>query len=429
MDAQDYIDRRLVHEIHTSERRSFRGCKRRWNWIFQESYYPRTTAKPLEFGVAYHEAMEVFYNPEMWNWDRDVVANLAIKAFVDKCAKQKAKALEESNQHSLDDEVEKDYNERVELGIGMLKYYFTKVAPKEDRGWKPVKVEVEFIVTIPHPETKEVMWCKCDTCWQKWFKHLESEASASSFKAAAERAPGDFSTSTMRSIGPLFKPHDWQGLPVCYAGRLDVLAQDEHGDLWVIDWKTARAISQQYQFLYLDDQVGSYPWALRRLGLNVRGFIYHAQRKGFPVSPKENKQRRLGCLFSVNKMQDVDYDTYLETVMEHDREAYEQGLYDGMLTFLKEEGITYFARHQIHKSDEELEEIEKNIGLEALDMIDPGLRIYPSPGRFGCDFCAFQTPCMEQNAQGDYQYALDTMFERRQHYYIREPSTETKGGE
>lgn len=412
MDIQWHIDQRLVHEIHTSERRSFRGCRRRWDWIFRQNYYPKTTAKPLEFGVAYHKAMEVFYLPETWTWDSNVRANLAIKAFVDKCEEQKKKYLAWNDRQLLDDDVEEDYRGRVQLGRGMLKYYFNEVSPREDVGWTPIRVEVEFMVIIPHPETKGVIWCKCQQCFDRFCKWIAK---------GAPNGPWPLGVSS----------DNFQGLPVVYAGRIDMLAQDKNDDLWIFDWKTARTIPEEYEFLFLDDQVGSYPWALRvGLNLNVAGFIYHAQRKGFPQEPKENKQRRLGCLFSVNKTQEVDYATYLKCIQEKDPEAYRAGYYDDMLRFLREEGITYFARHQIHKSELELEEIERNIGLEALDMTQSDLRIYPSPGRFSCNFCAFQQPCIERNGQGDYQYALDTLFERREHYYVRrEPSTETKGGE
>lgn len=210
-----------------------------------------------------------------------------------------------------------------------------------------------------------------------------------------------------------------------------MLAEDEDGHYWIFDWKTARTISINDEFLYLDDQVGSYVWALRRLGLNIRGFVYHEQRKGFPQPPHENVNRRKGCLFSVAKNQDVDYETYLKHITEFDPVALGQGCYDEFLAYLKEEGsVVYFMRHQINKSDEEIASIQLGIGQEALDMIDPALRIYPSPGRFGCTFCAFRQPCLEKNAGGDYQYALDTMFEQREHYYVRnEPSTESKGGE
>jgi hypothetical protein len=419
VDVQDYIDARLVHEIHTSERKSFRGCRRRWNWIFRENYYPFMTAKPLEFGTAFHKGMEVYYDPKTWSWEPHIKAALATNAFVEKCEKQKKAALEFQDRAYLDDEVETDYQERLELGKGMLRYYFNEVAPREDVNWTPVAVEIEFIVPIPHPDTKETIWCTCDVCFEKWMKSPIGQR---------ERAAYDYLTDEE------YKRKDgyfWQGLPVCYAGRLDMLARDPDNDLWIFDWKTARSIPDKYQFLYLDDQVGSYPWALRKaLGLKVRGFVYHAQRKGYPQPPKRNKTRRLGCIYSVNRNQEVDYESYLKTVQEEDKEAYEAGHYDDFLDFLKEEGIVYYARHEIHKSDDELDEIERNIGLEALDMIDEAIRIYPSPGRFGCDFCAFQTPCMEMNAKGDYTYALDTLFERREHYYIRnEPSTESKGAE
>lgn len=411
MNVQDYIDKRLVHEIHTSERRSFRGCRRRWDWIFRQNFYPRKTAPYFEFGVAYHQAMEVYYSPDTWNWPRDTVAKMAEAAFIAKCKAQKAKYLEAEGTSYLPDDVEEDYKERMILGRGMLKYYFEKIAPKEDIGWKPIRVEVEFIVDIPHPETGETIWCKCPVCFDKWCKWI------------AKGAPGGPWPDNVSS-------DQFVGLPVVYAGRLDVLAQDEHGTLWIIDWKTARTITDNYQFLYLDDQVGSYPWALNRLGLKVGGFIYHQQRKGYPQEPKRNKSQRLGCWYSVNKNQDVDYATYLATIQEHDHDAWKAGYYDEMLRYLQEEGIIYFSRHQIHKTDAELDEIGRNIGLEALDMVDPDIRIYPSSGRFSCDSCAFQTPCIEKNSRSDYEYALDTMFEKREHYYIRaEPSTESKGAE
>lgn len=407
MEVQEYVDLKLVHEIHTSERRSFRACRRRWDWLFRQSYYPLTTAKPLEFGSAYHAAMEVYYEPSTWQMDREIVEALAIKTFVDYCEKNRANALKVRDQIDLEPEIQQDYNERVALGRGMLSYYFKDVAPYEDRGWKPKKVEISFMLPIPNPETGEqIIWCKCALCYQKALKAFQSDHNP-------------------------FPSSAFEGLPVVYAGRLDMLAEDDDGNYWIFDWKTCRNVSVDDEFLYLDDQIGSYVWALRQLGFNVRGFVYHEQRKGFPQPPKQNANRRLGCLFSVAKNQDVDYDTYLKHITEFDPVALGEGRYDTFLEYLKEDGsVVYFKRHQIHKSQEEIASIQYNIGLEALDMIDEHIRLYPSAGRFGCGFCAFRQPCMEKNSQGDYQYALDTMFEKKQHYYIRnEPSTESKGGE
>lgn len=419
MDVDELVNLKLCHEIHTSERRSFRGCRRRWDWISRERYYPLVTAKPLEFGVAYHKGMEVYYDPNTWLWDRDIIAAQSVLAFNKVCEEQKEAALKARDQLYLDADVEEDYNERVELGVGMLKYYHEKVAPVLDKGWKPVKVEIAFRVLIPNPETGEkVILCKCDECWEKYYKYVDNvlEKGSKGWIPLNEQ-PGE-------------REFHWNGLPVVYAGRLDMLAEDENGNYWIFDWKTAANISDKTDFLYLDDQIGSYVWALRKIGLNIRGFVYHEQCKGFPQPPKQNKARRLGCLFSVAKNQDVDYETYLATIQAEDAEAYADGSYDAMLAYLLAEGITFYARHQVPKSATEIKSIEYNIGLEALDMLDTNLRIYPSAGRFGCNYCAFKEPCMEKNAGGDYQYALDTLFERREHYYVRqEPSTESKGGE
>jgi hypothetical protein len=378
--------------------------------------------------------MEVLYEPSTWTWDREVVANLAVSKFVVTCEEQKLAALRAGNQMLLDEEVELDYNERVELGRGMIMFYAKEIHLKEDIGWTPLKVEIPFMVPIPNPETSEpVIWCKCDTCRNRWDTFIISTSEAKATIASTEARRTGIGTT----LQPVYSASqlagwgaDWQGLPVVYAGRIDMLAEDKNRNYWIVDWKTCTSLTSNVEFLYLDDQVGSYVWALTKLGLPVKGFVYVEIKKGFPAPPKENKQRRLGCKFSVSKAQNIDYKTYLSTIMDQDFEAFEEGHYNEFLEWLRNEGPDYHRRYQIAKSYNDLKSIEYNIGLEALDMIDPKIRIYPSAGRFGCNFCAFRQPCMEKNDGSDFQYALDTMFERREHYYVRkEASTESKGGE
>lgn len=412
--VDEMIELKLVHEIHTSERHSFRGCRRRWDWLFRQNYYPKITAKYFEFGTAFHAGMEKYYDPKTWNMDRQVIGDLAILEFVHVCEEQKKDMLK-NDQVTLDYDIEQDYKERVELGKGMLNYFFKTVAPREDHGWKPVKVEIAFMLPIPNPETGEaVMYCRCQTCWERYLKYRQDQ--------------GEVSIGQWANVDEA-REH-WQGLPIVYAGRIDMIIQDEFGHYWIVDWKTAAAIRGDDEFLYLDDQIGSYVWALRRFGLDVKGFIYHIQRKAFPEAPTRNATRRLGAIYSVNKNQATNYDEYLKCVMANDREAYDKGCYDEFLEFLKNEGTVFYSRHQINKTAHEVDEIERNIGLEALDMLDPGLRIYPSSGRFSCGGCAFRQPCLGKNAGEDYQYSLNTLFEQREHYYLRKrPSTDSKSGE
>lgn len=429
-EVQEFVDKRLVHEIHTSERRSFRGCRRRWHWVFQDFYYPQVTAKPLEFGVAFHNAMEVLYEPKTWRFDREIVLGAAIQKFVETCKAQKqAFAVN----YDVTSEVEEDYNERVELGIGMLKYYWHNVAPDYDKNLTPKMVEVEFMVPIQDPDRpNEYLFCKCQRCRKTQQEAFDLEGEG---KYLEQWKFGDW--HIVCRDGSLLSGK-WDGLPVVLAGRIDLLAEDRYGHYWIIDWKTAARLArgdasgqERDEFLELDDQIGSYVMALRRkLGLNVRGFVYVELKKAFPEPPAMNSSRRLGRLFSVNKNQSVDYDTYLRTIKEEDTEAFEAGLYDEFLEFLKNEGVHFHGRYQIVKTDEELEEIERNLWSEALDMVSPDLRLYPSAGRFSCGFCAFRQPCLEKNRQGDYQYMLDTLYDKRdKHYWVKELSTDKQGGE
>lgn len=383
-----------VHSIHTSERLSFRGCRRRWGWIFREGYYPRVTPKYFEFGTAYHLAMETLYDPETWylyeagGITRKTLQMNVIATFCEKVRHQRSDYLEKSGREVLDDEEEQDYDERMALGKGMLKYYFDIMEGLDN--WKPIKTEVSFEVPIRNPDTGEPLMCYDIDC----YKH--------------------------RGHAPV---------AVTYGGRIDLLVQDEYFRVWILDWKTAARVDHEVLlYLELDDQVGSYPWAMRELGIQVAGFIYHQQKKGFPAAPAENKHRRLGRLYSTNKSQDTDYETYLNHVLKHDYKAYTDGCYDEFLDFLKEQGVRFYNRAEVHKSQEELNEIGRNIYLEAKDMVNSELPMYPSMGKMSCSSCAYSQPCIGKNQGHDYIYTLNTMFDKLAPYWERnrEPNSDKR---
>ena len=427
--VNELVRQRLVHEIHTSERKSFRGCRRRWDWIFHQYYYPKVTAKPLEFGVAFHNAMETLYDPETWKFDRQIVLNSALQVFTDTCGEQKRKYLDHIEQYELDThDAEEDYSERVELGLGMLRFFAEKVQPGWDKNWLPRYVEVEFMVPIQNPDTGEFLMCKCVQCQVLYCNHLNAQEPDIDHLILRKKDGSGYVLS-MNGQGHI----PWEGLPGVLAGRIDAIMQDSLNNLWIVDWKTAARLSNDGDdsFLYLDDQISSYVMALRRkLGIDIRGFLYVEIRKAVPEPPARNQARRLGRIFSVSKNQATTHELYLQTVRGEDTEAYEAGLYDDFLKYLEEEGTAYHHRYQIHKTDEELEQIERTLFYEASDMLDPNLRIYPNAGKFNCGYCAFRQPCMEVNRQGDPQFLLDEMFDKKtKHYWVKELSTDKQGGE
>lgn len=428
----------LVHSIHTSERRSFRGCRRRWDWIFRQRYYPLVTAKPLEFGVAFHKAMEAFYSPTTWH-DKEVAAALSFAAFTKVC-KEQYQAYLKLNKGNIDPGSKADYDERILLGQGMLRYYTKYVSPHHDKNFKPVKVEIEFEVPIRDPQGNYV-FCKCERCWKRWsnseegIKHHD-EWQVSHHQELVASGLTDEEARYHVADENYYRYQFWQGLPITYGGRIDMLAEDELGRYWVFDWKTAARMSSgepgsDDDYLLLDDQITSYCWALWTLGIPVAGFVYAEIKKAVPEEPEPLKQQRKGRWYSVNKQINTTHEMYYKTVSEGDPQGFSAGAYDEFLEYLKStEGPRYHLRHEVLRSEIELEEAGFNIYQEAMDLTNPNLRIYPSAGRFTCNGCAFREPCLMKNRREDYMYTLDTLFEKKTRaYYEKEPSTDSKGGE
>jgi hypothetical protein len=429
--VNEYITAGLTHSIHTSERKSFRGCRRRWDWISRQFYYPNITARPLEFGVAFHAAMEKYYEFYLGlftNPDTDAALQLALAEFKKVTKEQKQKFIKLNS--GIDPEMDADYKDRVEVGIAMLNYYFKNLAPIHDKGLKPLKVEIKFEVPIANPETgAQDLWCKCDWCWRRWMK-------SSAFKEDLKRWEDEYFPGPP-PLSDNYKKDGWKGLPVTYGGRIDILFEDELGRLWIGDWKTAARLSgteTSDEYLWNDDQITAYVWALRLIGFNVAGFIYAEIKKAVPEEPEPLKVTRLGRLFSVSKNINTTWEMYENTVKENDPSAYGNGLYTDFIEYLKLEGPQFHRRHMITRNEEECRQAGINIWKEAKEMTNPDILIYPNQGRFHCkglsasSGCAFWEPCLAKNRGEDVEYALNTMYQKLDRHYweTAEPTTDKR---
>lgn len=334
-----------VIPIHTSDRITFKRCRRRWDLSsrIRQNLKPKAPARALEFGTAIHAALEVYYDPMMWDADREIVQLATLAAFWAVNKEQKAARGE-----NISEEDKIDFKERLELGNGMLQNYFLW-APSRDK-FRPIAVEQKFEV-------------------------------------------------------PIFDPpiEGWWYEPV-YRGRLDLLVEDEWGGYWIVDHKTTARMEDRELYLEIDEQCGSYAWALQvQLGIKVQGVIYNELYKGFPQPPAMNATVRQGRRFSVNKMQDTSYELYLQTITEANEPLH---LYEDVLNFFKNEGRQYFRRTQVHRSQEELQRLGKQIQDETLDMLSPNLRIYPNPDKFSCKWCDYRLPCLAMNDGSDLEWII-----------------------
>lgn len=414
----DYILAKLTHSVHRSQRLSWRGCRRRADWIFNHFYYPHTTAKPLEFGIAYHVGLQTYFDPMFWNKPRDVVLEMAIQAFRRECQKQWDKYDKVQPEGYDSDEVRKDYLERKKLGEGMLRYFHEKVRDaKELEHMRPLMVEATFEIPIKNPETDEQLWCRCQTCWTRFLLYVKEH-------------PGDY-MSTGLAINDASQPDGtyWKGLPVTYGGRIDAVMQNVvTGKVWIVDWKTAKQLgteSVRAMLLELDDQILSYCAAMWVLGADIAGFLYFEQKKAVPEPPEPLVRPRLGRMFSISKQNTYDPEVYVATIKELDTEAYEAGLYDDYIEYLKVEGGRFYGVYPEYRTVAQMEHALQNIYDEAVEMLNPATKNYPNAGRFNCQNCAFQIPCIEKSAGRDYEYLLETQFDKRTYHYWEDTPANT----
>ena len=383
------IEPTQIHEVHGSVLKSFQGCRLQYKWNFVDGYSAPITPAPLEFGSAFHIGMETLYDPETWSLPLNELYQLAKDEFTKVCLAQLRTYLERAELYQLDPEAETEYNERITLGCGMLK----KVARTMDRkNFTPVLVEKEAFVPIYFPGTEIQLQCKCDDCWHKY---LESGLSV-------QEKDFDF----------------WDGLPVFYGFRVDAVLVDSQGRYWLVDWKSAAQLLKDQTILELDNQVGSYLWALRYMTkLDLQGFQYVQILKDYPKPPKRLVRSRLGRSFSVTKNARTDAVTFKSTVEKRDPSAYQQGLYNEHIAWLKKFGPQFIKWHTIHKTDEQLAVIGEDLTYAIIDLLnDP--RIYPTGGRITCAQCRFQEPCLERQSGGDYVEILNTQYEKMEPYYV-----------
>jgi len=195
-----------------------------------------------------------------------------------------------------------------------------------------------------------------------------------------------------------------------YALRVDAIVQDEYDLYWLLEHKTAAMFDNSK--LPLDEQCGSYIWALQKLlGIELQGVIYNQLRKKVPARPEALAKGGL----SKNKGCDTTAQMYLQVLDEYydGRENVPMAEYSAILEELQKKGNTFFNRVKVHRSQKEIKDIGERIYYEYLDMARPDLICYPNPTRdCGWD-CDFRSVCLAMNDGSDYEQMLRDLYMKR----------------
>jgi len=336
--------------IRTTERTNFKKCRRLHKYTSQNklNLEPVRQNMNLVFGIAIHTGLEARYNPENWDIISDQAkTDISVAAFEqDFLIMRKS----ENELFPLSEERAQEYDEMLDLGIGMLRNY-GRCGPREDQelGLKPLAVEYKFQVPVYIPFTD--------------------------------------------------KPLVIDDRPVVYQVRIDMLAEHQAtGDIWIWDHKTAANVSRDTSFLDLETQLSSYAWAYQlKFGQPIAGVMYNELAKSYPKPPKELKNGSL----SQDKRQNTTYELYVEKLEEL---GLDPDPYGAMLEHLAVKGESHLRRTDIVKSQREISNIGTYVYQEILDMQTGAT--YPNPTEMNCRSCAFQTPCNVENEGGDVDFVL-----------------------
>lgn len=407
--------------IHTSDRATFKACRRRWYWSSpaQMNLVQKVSVygiyKPFWFGTGIHYALEQFYNPVLkqdpeaafdtwWHiqWNGGIINEIELDQFKDRqpVPREDGRYFVPGLVDILPDPDDEEWENLHQLGLGMMRFY-KEYAEREDN-FRVVASEHLFSVPILQPDGSALYMPDTRQMPKEW--------------------EPDYTSSSYNEYGPLMKDIDGVLHKQVHArGRMDLIVQsNRNGNYVLMDHKTVgHAIDDNYfRHLDLDEQCTTYSWAAeqeaRMYGLEyteIAGIIYQALRKAYPSPPTINKDGTP----SINRAKEsttaelfakaID-DLGLRPLFEADSKM--QSYY----TYLVDSGAKQFIwREPVIRNKHQKESAGMRLYLEAMDMLDSP-RIYPNPTKdYSCLNCIFRMPCVGIEAGYDWEGMIADNYE------------------
>jgi len=200
-----------------------------------------------------------------------------------------------------------------------------------------------------------------------------------------------------------------------YSVTIDRVVEDENGELWLVDYKSAKAI--QTLHYATDPQIGAYYWCAGYIyNRPIAGFIYQQHRKDVPQQPRITAAGRL----SVDKRQLTTHRHYrsvLVNIYGSNSDKWPNENLDFLNFLAAEEGPEadrFIRRDKIFRNDASFQSEGTKIMLEIEDMLNPNLPLYPNPTRDCAYMCPFLHPCMSLDDGSDFEYELNMSFSQRE---------------
>jgi len=202
---------------------------------------------------------------------------------------------------------------------------------------------------------------------------------------------------------------------VYYSLTIDRVVEDEDGDLWLLDYKSAKAM--QTHFFATDPQIGVYYWAGHHIypGRKIKGFIYQQHRKDVPDPPKLTAKGKL----STDKRQLTTHRAYraiLVNMYGPDFQKWPAENLDLLNALAQQETLDadkFVRRDRIYRNEYSHEAEGAKILMEVEDMLNPDLPLYPNPTRDCAYMCTFQSACVSMDDGSDWEGELEMFSHKR----------------
>ncbi|MGL5078940.1 MAG: PD-(D/E)XK nuclease family protein [Waterburya sp.] len=350
-------DGRKAFIIRTSDRLNFRKCRRRWAWSshLKRNLGPKNLAAPLWFGSAIHYALEDFHGYRAFEEASD-----AFQAYCVATAK------------NFRQELPDDAGNLLNLGTAMMQYY-----------------------------------------QHKWLKHREADITYEC--DGHKQVEVTFEIPIIPPIGhKLRQLMDLIGCDVIlYRGTFDRVAIDEYGNLWIVEYKTAKRAETGHYLV--DTQCSTYVWAAGLIyDRPISGVIYQQFIKTEPKLPPVLKTGKVSTASNLL----TSYPLYRERLQNlyGDVEKAPRANIDFLWDLAQGENPDrdrYIIREKVFRNAITSETEFEKILLELEDMMNPDLALYPNPSRDCAHMCSFNSACVSYDDGSDWEFELLENFASR----------------
>lgn len=333
----------------------------KYHIMYDMDYKSKETPIQLEIGIAFHEMMEAYYNPEKYRRDNaDERAKDALNAFTERNALQREEAIKTNgNPYNMKD-IYDDYNARELLAIKVLSQWHDHDRFEFEQRLIPVELEKKLSYTFTNGVTLE--------------------------------------------------------------GKIDGIFLDtKTNKVWVVDWKHVANLKNGIEDrLEMDDQINFYMLLAYLNGYDVAGFLYVERLKTALQHPEMLSKRYKGRLYSVVKSQPTSYDVAKECFENFDKEAYDKGLYNEYLSYLKYNPYQFTRITKIVRNAQAFDYYLKDLQNAIGSLYEADESSIYGVNNFLCQNCQFKLACSERIRGGDFEGMLESIAVSKHTYYKQE---------